>query len=53
MQIAERIQKGEENPVVTRLELWEAARRNADGVVDDPEALQILEDVVIMLILFL
>ncbi|KAL6544843.1 hypothetical protein OROMI_023705 [Orobanche minor] len=44
--IAERIQKGEKNPVMTRLELWEAARTNADGVVDDPEALQILEDVV-------
>ncbi|KAL6533270.1 hypothetical protein OROMI_027382 [Orobanche minor] len=44
--IEERIQKGEENPVVTRLELWEAARTNADGIVDDPEALQVLEDVV-------
>ncbi|KAL6552363.1 hypothetical protein OROHE_007727 [Orobanche hederae] len=43
--IAERIQKGEENPIVARLELWEAARRNADGVIDDPESLQILEDV--------
>ncbi|KAK1399225.1 hypothetical protein POM88_009088 [Heracleum sosnowskyi] len=37
---------GENNPVVTRLDAWEYARRNADGVVDDPVTLQVLEDVI-------
>ncbi|KAL6511357.1 hypothetical protein OROHE_020439 [Orobanche hederae] len=36
----------EQNPVVTRLDAWEYARRNAEGVVDDPVAIQVLEDVV-------
>ncbi|KAL6584424.1 hypothetical protein OROMI_003713 [Orobanche minor] len=44
--INEKIKKGEQNPVVTRLDAWEYARRNAEGVVDDPVAIQILEDVV-------
>ncbi|KAL6570262.1 hypothetical protein OROMI_014776 [Orobanche minor] len=43
--INEKIKKGEQNPVVTRLDAWEYARRNAEGVVDDPVAIQILEDV--------
>ncbi|KAL6506180.1 hypothetical protein OROGR_024361 [Orobanche gracilis] len=44
--INEKIKKGEQNPVVTRLDAWEYARRNAEGVVDDPVAIQVLEDVV-------
>ncbi|KAL6508939.1 hypothetical protein OROHE_021498 [Orobanche hederae] len=36
----------EQNPIVTRLDAWEYARRNAEGVVDDPVAIQVLEDVV-------
>lgn len=31
---------------MTRLDAWAFARRNSDGVVDDPVSLQILEDVV-------
>ncbi|KAL6544391.1 hypothetical protein OROMI_023253 [Orobanche minor] len=42
-----KIKAGEKNPVVTRLDAWEYARQNADGVVDDPATLEILEDVVI------
>ncbi|KAL6548072.1 hypothetical protein OROHE_009134 [Orobanche hederae] len=34
---------GEKNPVVTRLDAWEYARRNADGIVDDPATIEILE----------
>ncbi|KAL6499861.1 hypothetical protein OROGR_027771 [Orobanche gracilis] len=41
-----KLKKGEQNPVVTRLDAWEYARRNAEGVVDDPVAIQVLEDVV-------
>ncbi|KAL6542601.1 hypothetical protein OROMI_024203 [Orobanche minor] len=44
--INEKIKKGEQNPVVTRLDAWEYARCNAEGVVDDPVAIQVLEDVV-------
>lgn len=44
--IAEKIKAGQENPVVTRIDAWEYARRNADGVVDDPVTLQVMEDVV-------
>ncbi|KAL6531449.1 hypothetical protein OROMI_027812 [Orobanche minor] len=44
--INEKIKKGEQNPVVTRLDAWEYARRNAEGVVGDPVAIQVLEDVV-------
>ncbi|KAL6579888.1 hypothetical protein OROMI_007912 [Orobanche minor] len=44
--INEKIKKGEQNPVVTQLDEWEYARRNAEGVVDDPVAIQVLEDVV-------
>ncbi|KAL6566595.1 hypothetical protein OROMI_014999 [Orobanche minor] len=36
----------EQNSVVTRLDAWEYVRRNAEGVVDDPVAIQVLEDVV-------
>lgn len=48
--IKNKIEAGEENRVVSRLDAWEYARRNADGVVNDPIALQVLEDVVIKLI---
>ncbi|KAL6558724.1 hypothetical protein OROMI_019074 [Orobanche minor] len=41
-----KIKAGEKNPVVTRLDAWEYARRNADGIVDDPATIEILEDVV-------
>lgn len=44
-----KIDAGEENPVVTRLDAWEYARTNADGVVEDPVTLQVLEDVVIII----
>ncbi|KAL6506217.1 hypothetical protein OROGR_024398 [Orobanche gracilis] len=44
--INEKIKKGEQNPVVTRLDAWEYARCNAEGVVEDPVAIQVLEDVV-------
>ncbi|KAL6556943.1 hypothetical protein OROHE_006819 [Orobanche hederae] len=47
--INEKIKKGEQNPVLTRLDAWEYARRNADGVVDNPVAIQVLEDVVAIL----
>ncbi|KAL6582206.1 hypothetical protein OROMI_006220 [Orobanche minor] len=40
-----KIKAGEKNPVVTQLDAWEYARQNADGVVDDPATLEILEDV--------
>ncbi|KAL6557058.1 hypothetical protein OROHE_006934 [Orobanche hederae] len=43
-----KIKAGEKNPVVTRLDAWEYARQNADGVVDDPATLEILEDVVVI-----
>ncbi|KAL6524275.1 hypothetical protein OROGR_016709 [Orobanche gracilis] len=46
MEVNEKIKKGEQNPVVTRLDAWEYARRNAEGVVDDLVAIQVLEDVV-------
>ncbi|KAL6550437.1 hypothetical protein OROMI_020925 [Orobanche minor] len=43
-----KIKASEKNPVVTRLDAWEYARQNADGVVDDPATLEILEDVVVI-----
>ncbi|KAK1360602.1 hypothetical protein POM88_045076 [Heracleum sosnowskyi] len=44
--IAEKIKSGETNPVVSRLDAWEYARRNKNGVVDDPVTQQVLEDVI-------
>lgn len=41
-----KIEAGEENPVVSRVDAWEYARRNADGVCNDPATLQILEDAI-------
>lgn len=46
MIIAEKIKAEDKNPVVTRSDAWEYARKNASGVVDDPVTLQVLEDVV-------
>ncbi|KAL6518120.1 hypothetical protein OROMI_033821 [Orobanche minor] len=43
-----KIKAGEKNPVVTRLDAWEYVRKNADGVVDDPATLEILEDVIVI-----
>ncbi|KAK1405317.1 hypothetical protein POM88_004922 [Heracleum sosnowskyi] len=37
---------GEINPVVSRLDAWEYVRRDTNGVVTDPAALQVLEYVV-------
>ncbi|KAK1405306.1 hypothetical protein POM88_004911 [Heracleum sosnowskyi] len=37
---------GEINPVVSRLDVWEYVRRDANTVVTDPAALQVIEDVV-------
>lgn len=48
MQIKDKIDAGVENPVVTRLDAWEYARRDVDGKVNDPVALQVLQDVVII-----
>ncbi|KAK1377417.1 hypothetical protein POM88_024161 [Heracleum sosnowskyi] len=44
--IAEKIKSEETNPVVSQLDAWEYARRNANGVVDDPVTQQVLEDVI-------
>lgn len=44
----EKVNKGEKNPVVTRLDTWEYARRNADGKINDPVTLRLLEDVVVI-----
>ncbi|KAK1370775.1 hypothetical protein POM88_036867 [Heracleum sosnowskyi] len=35
-----------ENPTVSQLDAWEYARRDADGKINDPVTLQILQDVV-------
>lgn len=42
----DKIEAGEMNPVVSRLDAWEYSRQNVNGVVDDPVSLQVLEDVV-------
>lgn len=47
--MTKKIEAGEENPVVSRVDAWEYARRNADGVCNDPATLQILEDAVLYL----
>ncbi|KAK1378144.1 hypothetical protein POM88_024888 [Heracleum sosnowskyi] len=44
--IKDKINAGEKNPTVSQLEAWEYARRNADGEVNDPARLQVLQDVV-------
>lgn len=50
LQIKNKINVGEKNPVVTRLDAWEYARSNANGVANDPATLQVLEDVVIIIL---
>ncbi|KAK1387184.1 hypothetical protein POM88_015362 [Heracleum sosnowskyi] len=44
--IQEKINAGVENPTVSRLDAWEYARRDADGKINDPATLQILQDLV-------
>ncbi|WOG86092.1 hypothetical protein DCAR_0205290 [Daucus carota subsp. sativus] len=43
--IQEKTEKGEKDPIVTRLDAWEYARRNVNDIVDDPVAVQLLKDV--------
>ena len=51
VQIQEKTEKGEKDPIVTRLDAWEYARRNVNDIVDDPVAVQLLKDVVIVCLL--
>ncbi|XP_074332663.1 uncharacterized protein LOC141675138 isoform X1 [Apium graveolens] len=44
--LQDKINAGQQNPVVTRLDTWEYDRRDADGIINDPVRLQVLHDVV-------
>ena len=46
VQVNDKINSSVKNPIVTRLDAWEYARRDADGEVSDPATLQVLENVV-------
>ncbi|WOG82404.1 hypothetical protein DCAR_0101568 [Daucus carota subsp. sativus] len=46
IKMKDKINSSVKNPIVTRLDAWEYARRDADGEVSDPATLQVLEDVV-------
>ncbi|WOG86409.1 hypothetical protein DCAR_0205613 [Daucus carota subsp. sativus] len=46
--IQEKTEKGENDPIVTRLDAWEYARRKVNDIVDDPVAVQLLKDVVVI-----
>ncbi|KAL8089651.1 hypothetical protein AgCh_039222 [Apium graveolens] len=45
--IKKKIDAGEKNHVVTRLDAWEYARSDENDIVKDPATLQVLEDVVV------
>ncbi|KAL8108873.1 hypothetical protein AgCh_025105 [Apium graveolens] len=46
IKMKDKINSGVKNPIVTRLDTWEYARRDADGQVRDPTTLQVLQDAV-------
>ncbi|KAK1371318.1 hypothetical protein POM88_037410 [Heracleum sosnowskyi] len=46
--IQNKIKEGVTDPIVSRLDVWEYARRNANNVVDDPATLKLLEEVAII-----